>query len=135
MVTERQMMQGLEAFFKVRQEPTIPRWFEQADHYANNLPFSWAIVRPVFERVAVVKQVLYPTGKSIIVEQLLEGPDDVLLVQDAFVNGRDGLWFVRFLHDRSELIRWCHLQRRCCLMTGQSSRGDVLLAAPVHTFV
>lgn len=99
------------------------------------LPWEASSIAPVYERLKVLNQVMFPKRSSAILDHLDDaGEENVILVADDVLTGSDMLWLVSYAFHRDQIERAMNCMTVARFIVG-NYQGVEILAAPMSAFV
>lgn len=135
-VQPHQVARSLAALFRVPPESDLPTLLQNLQQTPRSLaPFDLTQVELVPEQLAVIPQMTAdnPT-KTQLFEHLVERPDTIHLVVDAYKTGRNALFYCMLTSDTNLPLKWLQRMERPALLLNQAE-GDLLIATPARVFV
>lgn len=127
------LLQHLNSLFQVRAETPRQALEQLGERDWLEMPFDLGSVRVMYERLAVVHETCFPKRGSWLPVFLAETPDEVVLVTDAHIPGKQSLYFSVLTADRNVAISWLRAMTTPSVCVG-SFGPDFIVSAPATAF-
>jgi len=96
------------------------------------IPVDAADVVVITDRLPVLAQM--SNRNSDLVKILLDQPECAILIVDALVSGREGLYMVKYADDKDELRAWINMMPCPEIYVQSLGLGDFVMVAPMTAF-